>query len=226
MPKLTQEQINAAKEQGYEGGPGGEPKALMPLPIVPGQGYVYKLVACTSGPAKTNPSKIQWTWEFQLDSRYHPEYVGKGYLEKVWHYTDVSQAWSIAKMLLAFGYSLETETDELINDEATVLAFLVVEEFNGKPKMRARRFAYHDESEYPQVNAQAEEPPFGGDSDPHAPGYQGTAATQDIARIDQALAQEEAKQAAQAPQDDPWATAAPATSAIPPQAAGDPEDTW
>jgi hypothetical protein len=216
MPKLTQEQIQAAKQQNAERGISDEPKKpLVALPCGNGEAYVYKLVACTEGPVKSDPTKTkrQWTWELTLDDRYHPDLVGAGYLEKIWHYTSCmpGDEWAITKMFHHFGYSNDTETDELINDEATVLIYPTVEIFNNAPKMKARRFAYHDEAEYPQV--QGSEPPFGGANDPHTP------------------------------QDDPWATtpeAVPADLAktpevpapaaapvIPPQApAADEDDTW
>lgn len=189
MPKLNPHQVKAAEDQGYD----NEPKALLPLPTDQGQGYVYKLVACTSGAAKNNPAKIQWTWELVLDGRYHPDFVGKGFLEKIWHYTDVSQEWAIAKVLHAFGYTPDTDTDDLVNDEATVVIHPVPDTYGTPPKttMKARRFATHYEEDYPP--AQGSEPPFGGDTDPYAP---------------------PSAPAAAAPQDDPWETAAPAAAAV------------
>jgi hypothetical protein len=206
MPKLNPNQVAAAQAQGYEAK--AEDKPLQPLPVADGKPYVYKLVGCTSGPAKSNPQRIQWTWEMTLDGRYHPEFVGKGYLERIWHYTPVDggQEWAIAKMLHAFGYSPDTDTDELINDEATVLAFLIVDSYGTPPKisMKARRFAYHDEAEHPQ--AQGSEPPFGGDNDPYAPAAVGAVA---------------------APKDDPWAVSQPSDAvSVPPQAEGAPDDTF
>jgi hypothetical protein len=216
MPKLTQDQIQAAQQQNAEKGiTDDKPKELKPLPVDQGQAYVYKLVACTSGLSKSS-GRPQWTWEFQLDGRYHPEFVGAGYLEKIWHYTSASPGdeWAITKMFHHFGYSNDTETDELINDEATVLVYPTVEIFQNKPKMRARRFAYHDETEYPQMNnghGQPVGPPFGGQDD-----------------IAAELAREEAKQAAAAPEptEDPWATTPEATPVAAPVATPDPDDQF
>ena len=216
MPKLTQDQIQAAQQQNAEKGITDDaPKVLLPLPVDQGQAYVYKLVACTAGLSKSS-QRPQWTWEFQIDERYHPELFNNGYLEKIWHYTSAAPGdeWAITKMFHHFGYSNDTETDELINDDATVLVYPTVEIFNNKPKMKARRFAYHDETEYPPVSVQSAEPPFGGSDDTQV---QGSAATQDIARIGAELAKEQAKQAPYS-QDDPWATEAPAAATVPPQA--------
>jgi hypothetical protein len=218
MPKLNPNQVAAAQAQGYE----EKSEELKPLPIADGKPYVYKLVGCTSGPAKSNPSKIQWTWEMTLDGLYHPEFVGKGYLERIWHYTPVDggQEWAIAKMLHAFGYSPDTDTDELINDEATVLAFLTLDSYGTPPKvtMKARRFAYHDETEFPP--AQGTEPPFGGADDPNVPAqaYASVAAAQ----------QAPSAVAVTAPADDPWAKApeTPAAASVPPQAQADENDTF
>lgn len=218
MPKLNQQQVEAAEAKGYA----NEPKALMPLPTDQGQGYVYKLISCSSGPAKNNASKIQWTWELQLDARYHPQFVGNGYLEKIWHYTDVSQEWAIAKVLHAFGYTPGTDTDELINDEAVVVIHPTQDSYGTPPKitMKARRFATHYAEDYPEADPQDSEPPFGGDDDPYAPAAAGAAASTE----------------------DPWATdpqpamaaavAAPAAAApvapvtVPPQAHPDENDTF
>jgi hypothetical protein len=156
MPKLSREQIEAAKSQGYE----TKSEELKPLPCSNGEAYVYKLVACTAGPSKSS-GKLQWTWELTLDARYHPEYVGQGYLEKLWHYTPVEggQEWAIAKMLHAFGYSPDTDTDELINDEATVLVYVTIDMYGTppKPKMKARRFALHLPEEVPPAKTPLEE---------------------------------------------------------------------
>jgi hypothetical protein len=208
MPKLNQQQVKAAQDQGYD----NEPKALKPLPTDQGQGYVYKLLSCSSGPAKNNPTKIQWTWELQLDARYHPQFVGTGYLERIWHYTDVTQEWAIAKVLHAFGYSPDTDTDELINDEAVVVIHPTQDSYGTPPKitMKARRFATHYEEDIPP--AQGTEPPFGGDDDPYAP---------------------QAPAASVAKEEDPWAVA-PATPAavtvpavtVPPQAQTDETDEF
>jgi hypothetical protein len=205
MPKLTQDQIQAAQQQNAEKGISDEPKVLAPLPVDQGQAYVYKLVACQAGTAKSS-GRSQWTWEFQLDERYHPDFVNNGFLEKIWHYTSAAPGdeWAITKMYHHFGYSNDTDTDELINDEATVLVYPTVEIFQGKPKMRARRFAYHDVAEYPEVSGQSAEPPFGGSDDPHAQGP--------------AAGQGDEPGPYGAPQDDPWATATPAAATVPPQA--------
>lgn len=196
MPKLSTQQVNAAQAQGYE----EKSEELKPLPIEDGKPYVYKLVACTVGATKKNPAKMQWTWELTLDGRYHPDFVGNGYLEKVWHYTAVEggQEWAIAKMLHAFGYSPETDTDELINEEATVLAFLTLDSYGTPPKvtMRARRFAQHYEDEYPQAISPMEQE-----------------ANEKIAAHNAAVAA--------APTEDPWAVtpAAEEPVAVPAQAA-------
>lgn len=207
MPKLNPQQVAAAQSQGYEDKKSEE---LKPLPIADGKPYVYKLVACASGPTKKNPSKIQWTWELTLDGRYHPDFVDAGYLERLWHYTPVDggQEWAIAKMLHAFGYSPDTDTDELINEEATVLAYVTTDSYGTPPKvtMKARRFAQHYEDEYPQANPQAAEPPFGGDDDPHAPAAVAAAPA--------------------ASTEDPWAVSQNTASVVPPQAQAAEGDEW
>jgi hypothetical protein len=225
MPKLNKDQVAAAKAQGYE----QKSTERKPLPLVDGKPWVYKLVACSVGATAKNPNKMQWTWELQLDARYHPEYCNGQYLEKVWYYTPVEggQEWAIAKMFHAFGYEPETDTDEIINDEAPVLAYLATDVYQGKTKMVARRFAQHYEEEYPQ--AQGAQPPFGGSDDPYTP----QAAAAVAAPAAAAPAASFAK-----PADDPWAAgpaqASPAGggygAGVPqqaaPAAAGDPEDTF
>jgi hypothetical protein len=205
MPKLSQQQVQAAQNQGYED---KKPVEKKTLPIADGKPYVYKLVACSSGPAKSNPNKIQWTWELKLDDRYHPEFCTGEYLEKLWTYTPVEggQEWAIAKMLHAFGYSPDTDTDELINDEATVLAYLTTDTYGTPPKtnMKARRFAQHYDEEYPP--AQGLVPPFGGEDDPHV--------------------QDSAPAVSVAKEDDPWATSAPAQASVPPQPQTDEDDEF
>ena len=207
MPKLTQQQVNAATSQGYE----EKSEELKPLPVGNGEAYVYKLVSCEAGPTRKNPNKIQWTWTLTLDGRYHPDLVGAGYLEKIWHYTavDGGNEWAIAKVLHAFGYSPDTDTDELINDEATILIYPTTDTYGTPPKisMKARRLAAHSETDYPQAISPMEQ---------EANDY-----------LDQQAAAQAAPAAA-APTEDPWAVdpqAAPAAS-VPPQAAGDETDEF
>lgn len=155
MPKLKPEQVAAAVDQGYE----AKSEDLKALPCANGEAYVYKLLSCTDGLSKSS-NRPQWTWELTLDGRYHPELVGAGYLERLWQYTPVEggQEWAIAKMLHAFGYSPDTHTDELINEEATVVAYVSAEMYGTppKPKMRARRFAQHYEDEFPATQSPME----------------------------------------------------------------------
>lgn len=219
MPKLNQQQVEAARAQGYED---KKPVERKPLPVSNGEAYVYKLVACTSGPAQSNPNKIQWTWELQLDNRYHPELCNGEYLEKVWHYTDVTKEWAIAKMLHAFGYSPDTDTDELINDEATVLAYLTVESYQSqgitKSKMVGRRFAQHYEDDVPKAV-----PPMLAEAQATMAGY-AAQGSEHPASVANPTGHYNAPQAsAQAPADDPWAGAG---AVLPPQATGSEEDPW
>jgi hypothetical protein len=202
MPKLNPQQIDAAKNQGYE----AKTEDLQALPCANGEAYVYKLLSCTAGPSKSS-GRLQWEWVLTLDARYHPNFVGNGYLEKLWHYTglDGGKEWAVAKMLHAFGYDPETDTDELINDEATVLAYVNVTT-NGtppKPQMKARRFAQHYEDEVPQAKSpmqiEAEE------RAEEAAAFQAAAAGQ--APVQDA--------ASAAPTDDPWATTTATVAASP-----------
>jgi hypothetical protein len=202
MPKLNPQQIDAAKNQGYE----AKTEDLQALPCANGEAYVYKLLSCTAGPSKSS-GRPQWEWVLTLDARYHPNFVGNGYLEKLWHYTglDGGKEWAVAKMLHAFGYDPETDTDELINDEATVLAYVNVTT-NGtppKPQMKARRFAQHYEDEVPQAKSpmqiEAEE------RAEEAAAFQAAAAGQ--APVQDA--------ASAAPTDDPWATTTATVAASP-----------
>lgn len=224
MPKLTQEQISAAKQQNAERGINDDaPKELVPLPVDQGQAYVYKLVACTAAPSKSS-GRPQWTWEFQLDGRYHPEFVGNGYLEKIWHYTaaDAGNEWGITKMFHHFGYSNDTDTDELINEEATVLVYPVVDMYQGKPKMKARRFAYHDEADYPQAKSPLEQ-----EAEEKMAAYATQQGVSQGPEHPASVANPEGNY--QVPQDDPWATSAPAASAtpaVPPQAQSNEDDTF
>jgi hypothetical protein len=206
MPKLNPQQIDAAKNQGYE----AKTEDLQALPCANGEAYVYKLLSCTAGPSKSS-GRPQWEWVLTLDARYHPNFVGNGYLEKLWHYTglDGGKEWAVAKMLHAFGYDPETDTDELINDEATVLAYVNVTTNGttngtpGKPQMKARRFAQHYEDEVPKAKSpmqiEAEE------RAEEAAAFQAAAAGQ--APVQDA--------ASAAPTDDPWATTSATVAASP-----------
>lgn len=150
MPKLSAEQVNAANEQGYESD--GEAPERKPLPCGANEAYVYRLVECEAGLSKSS-QKPQWVWTLQLSKKHHPEYVGHGYLERLWVYTSTAagEEWRVGKMLNQFGYSADSETDELIEDGATILVYVYEDEYNGKVSMKARRCARHDEEQYPEV---------------------------------------------------------------------------
>lgn len=186
MPKLSDQQVASATQNGFD--PNDTGADLKPLPTDANQAYVYRLVDVTAGISRGGAGRPQWTWMLTLDDRYHPEFVGRGYLEKVWEHTSVEpgKEAEVARMLNKFGYTPDTETDELILDKATILVFPAQDKYNGRTTMKIRRTAAHSEEDYPQVELDDEGNPF----------------QADIAAMDAA---EDAKTAEGVATADPWA---------------------
>lgn len=147
MPKLSQAQVEAAKNA-PEGEDFGERQWL---PTADGQTYVYRLISVEACVSKAgNP---QWKWTLTLSEDHHPEYINAGYLERLWHYTPLTegQEWRIGTLLTQFGYTATSDTDELINERAIITAHVVPDEYNGTKSMKLKRFAAYDSDLHPAV---------------------------------------------------------------------------
>lgn len=112
MPKLPKERQDGANAQE----PQGEYK-----PIKPGK-YVMRLTEVEegeTGPDSTNPGTPKWVWKLQVDKDYHPELrKGGPWSTSFFEHVPITEKmdWKMRQLFEAFGYTVDSDTDEIIED--------------------------------------------------------------------------------------------------------------
>lgn len=121
MAKLTADQteeVNEAEESKGE---------FLPRPA--GE-YVYKLVEVKDD--GEGPKGPYWTWVLEMDTDYHPKFKS-GYSTYVFHITSLGQPGMVKAMFNGFGYSPDSDTDEIVEDpDARIVGRTVVNSFKKK----------------------------------------------------------------------------------------------
>jgi hypothetical protein len=110
MPKLPDDVVNA---------PSGENDGDF-LPLKPGR-YVMRLVEVEEGETgefSKNPGTPKFTYGLQVDKDYHPELRKGKWGTRVSEHVPCTPAmkWKHEQLLNAFGYTVDSDTDEIIED--------------------------------------------------------------------------------------------------------------
>lgn len=93
---------------------------------VPAGKYVYKLIEVDdTGEGKAGP---YWTWVLERVHAYHPKFK-KGYGTRVYHVTSLSVPGMVKAMFEAFGYTADTETDEIVESGDYLVGRTVIDSY-------------------------------------------------------------------------------------------------
>lgn len=133
--------------------------------------FVYKLLEVEEHETQNGPNagRQNWKWQLQVDTDYHPEIKGGQYATYLNVYTAVPEDGNfdtakdpadalakaedrIKRMFTAFGYSVDSDTDELIGEPVVVLVKAEVDEQYGT-KMNALKFFELDTDKWQKEDA-------------------------------------------------------------------------
>lgn len=128
--------------------------------------YVYKLVEVNDHETKSgaNAGRQNWHWKFQVDTDFHPELKGGQYASFLNVYTAVPEEGNfetakdpadalekamdrLTRMFTALGYSMDSDTDEMIGENVVVLVKAEVDDQYGT-KMNPLRYFELDEDKW------------------------------------------------------------------------------
>jgi hypothetical protein len=145
MPKLDGGYAAETEEQ-----EGGDFQVLKP-----GK-YVYRLTEVEegeTGPNSKEPGTPKWVWKLAVDKDYHPE------LRKGRHQTTLQEhipltknmQWKMKALFNGFGYTADSDTDEIIEDETARIVVYVKtgkDIQTGDPRTQSQRFVQFDASKW------------------------------------------------------------------------------
>lgn len=148
MPKLS-----AERQKGVDSQEKGEFK-----PLKPGR-YVYKLTEVeegVTGEKSKDPGTDKWVWKLSLDKDYHPEYRKGRWQSSLQIHIPLTEAmdWKTSAMYEGFGYTPDSDTDEIIEDEEARIVVYVgtgKDIVTGEDRTEAKRFLQFDPSRFTKV---------------------------------------------------------------------------
>ncbi len=133
--------------------------------------FVYKLLEVVDHETKNgaNAGRQNWHWKFQVDTDFHPELKGGQYASFLNVHTAVPEEGNVQtakdpqdalekaldrvkRMFTALGYSLDSDTDEMIGEPVVVLVKAEVDEYG--TKMNPLKFFELDEDKWERTGAE------------------------------------------------------------------------
>lgn len=148
MPKLP-----AERQTGTENQESGGFKILKP-----GR-YVYKLTEVeegVTGEKSKDPGTEKWVWKLALDKDYHPEYRKGRFQTSLQIHIPLTEKmdWKMKQMFDGFGYTPDSDTDEIIeDDEARIVAYVATGKdiVTDEDRTEAKRFIPFDPTKFEKV---------------------------------------------------------------------------
>jgi len=145
MPKLPKDRAEGANNQ-----ESGDYK-----PLKPGK-YVFKLTEVEegeTGPNSTNPGTEKWVWKLVVDKDYHPELrKGRWQTSQQEHIPLTEKMdWKMKQMFEGFGYEVESDTDEIIEDpDARIVGYVRTGKDikTGDPRSEVSRYVPFDPEKF------------------------------------------------------------------------------
>lgn len=153
MPKLPQERIAGANEQ--------EAGDYQPLPTTKGALYVYRLTEVeegVTGENSKNPGTPKWVWKLAVDKDYHPELKSGRWQTTLFEHVPhtPSMDWKNKALFHGFGYSTDSDTDEIIEDPDARIVVKVKtgkDIVSGEPRTQSASFKPFDPSKWEKHDA-------------------------------------------------------------------------
>jgi hypothetical protein len=142
MPKLPQDRVEGANNQ-----EAGEYK-----PLKPGR-YVFKLTEVeegVTGEKSKNPGTDKWVWKLAVDKDYHPELRKGRWQTAQSEHIPLSEN-KMQQMFEGFGYEVESDTDEIIEDpDARIVGYVKTGKdiVSGEPRSEVSRYVKFDPSKF------------------------------------------------------------------------------
>lgn len=100
--------------------------------ILPVGWYVVRLVEVEEREPQGEDNKgPYWSWKLSTSKQYHPDHADQW----LWTNTSLSQERFVKRMFTAFGYTPDSDTDEIIDDvEALALVKVTHRKWNGEDR--------------------------------------------------------------------------------------------
>lgn len=145
MPKLPKDRAEGAQNQ-----ESGDFK-----PLKPGK-YVLRLTEVeegVTGEKSKNPGTDKWVWKLTVDKDYHPE-LRKGRWQTAFsEHVPLTENmdWKMKQLFEGFGYTTDSETDEIIEDEtARIVGFVKngKDIVTGDPRSEVSRYIPFDPAKF------------------------------------------------------------------------------
>lgn len=148
MPKLPKDRAEGAANQ-----ESGEFK-----PVKPGR-YVCLLTEVEEGETgerSAEPGTPKWVWKLKVDKAYHPELRKGRWQTGLQEHIPLTPKmdWKTKQMFEGFGYTTDSETDEIIEDpDARIVALIKTGKdiVTGEPRSEASRYIPFDPSKWEKV---------------------------------------------------------------------------
>lgn len=156
MPKLPKERADGAQNQ--------ESGDFKPLP--PKKRYVYMLTEVeegVTGEKSKNPGTEKWVWKLKVDKAYHPELREGRWQTSLQEHIPITESmdWKMKQMFEGFGYTPDSDTDEILEDpDARIVAWVVTGKdiVTGEDRTEAQKYMVFDPTKFVKV-------PFGDEDD-------------------------------------------------------------
>lgn len=153
MPKLPTERVEGAEKQDSS-----EPK-----PLKPGR-YVVELTEVEEGETgvnSKNPGTDKWVWKIRVAREFHPELKGGRFQSSFFEHVPLTENmdWKIKQLYTAFGYTPDSDTDEIIEDpDAYAVAYVKTgKDQSGADRSEVSRYVAFDPAKYTKVVADDED---------------------------------------------------------------------
>jgi hypothetical protein len=146
MPKLPEDRAEGAEKQDATG----------PKPIK-GK-YVVRLTEVEegeTGPNSKNPGTDKWVWKFAVAKEFHPELRTGRHQTTFFEHVPLTESmdWKIKQLFAALGYEVNSNTDEIIEDEdAFAVAYVRVgKDQSNADRSEVTRYVPFDPAKYEKV---------------------------------------------------------------------------
>lgn len=150
MPKLPSDRAEGAGNQ-------EEREAFQ---VLPGKRYVYKLTEVddseVTGPNSKAPGTDKWVFKLQVDKDFHPELRKGSWQTGLFEHIPLTESmdWKLNQLFTAFGYTTDSDTDEIIEDpDARCVAYVFADKSYDPdaPQMKAKKYVAFDPAKWTKV---------------------------------------------------------------------------
>lgn len=154
MPKLPEDRAASAEKHDASG-----PKAIKGR-------YVVRLTEVeegVTGENSKNPGTAKWVWKTSVAKEFHPELRKGRFQTTFFEHVPLTESmdWKIKQLFTAFGYEVNSNTDEIIeDDDAFAVAYVKVgKDLSQADRSEVARYIPFDPAKYEKVPDEDEDVP-------------------------------------------------------------------